>query len=91
MRETRNVQFLANRVYRALTFVNEHQPRYPNALPFLFVKIAQAQFGHADTVGLERFPNELAAHADSRIIVASLNVTDEVRHGRFLPAQFRII
>ncbi|HEX5397686.1 MAG TPA: hypothetical protein VFY06_01375 [Verrucomicrobiae bacterium] len=40
------------------------------ALPLLFVKIAQAQLGDADSVGFERFPNQLAAHADSSIIVA---------------------
>jgi hypothetical protein len=30
-----------------------------SALPFRFVKIAQAQFGNADTAGFEWFPNEL--------------------------------
>ena len=40
------------------------------ALPLLLVEIAQPQFGDADSVGFERFPNQLAAHANSRIIVA---------------------
>ena len=33
-------------------------------LPFLLVKVAQTQLGNTDTVGFERFPNELAAHPD---------------------------
>jgi len=40
------------------------------ALPFLFVKIAQAQFGNADAVGLEGLPNQLAPYADSGIVVS---------------------
>ena len=40
------------------------------ALPFLSLKIAQAQLGDADSVGFERLPNQLAPHADSGIIVS---------------------
>jgi len=56
------------------------------ALSLLFVKIAQAQFGHADAVGFERFPNELAAHPDSGIIISRWDVTNKICHRRFLPA-----
>jgi hypothetical protein len=59
-------------------------------LPFLLVK-TQTQPSKADTVSFERFPNQLAAQTDSRIIVARLNVADEVHHGRFLPTQLCII
>lgn len=40
------------------------------SLPFLFVKIAQAQLGKADAVGLEGLSNQLAPHADSGIVVS---------------------
>jgi hypothetical protein len=41
-----------------------------STLSFFSVKIAQAQLGYADSVGFERFPNELAANAYSRTILA---------------------
>jgi len=45
---------------------------------FLLVEIAQAQFGDTDAVSFERFPNQLAAKADSRIIVSRLDVAHEI-------------
>ena len=56
------------------------------ALPLLFVEITQAQFGYADSVGFERFPNELAAHSDSGIIISRLDMTNKICHRRFLPS-----
>ena len=61
------------------------------ALAFLFVKITQAQLGDADPVGPEGFPNQLAAHADTRIIIALLDVAREIRHRRFLPARGSVL
>ena len=39
-------------------------------MPLLFVEITKPEFGDTDSVGFERFPNQLAANADSRIILA---------------------
>jgi len=38
-------------------------------LPFLFVKISQAELGNTHGVSLQRFPNELAAESDLSIII----------------------
>ena len=56
----------------------KRRPR-SGALPLLFVEIAKPQFGCADSAGFERFPNQLAAHTNSRIIVSWLNVSNEIR------------
>jgi hypothetical protein len=50
-------------------------------LALLFVEITHAQFGNADAVGFERFPNELATHPNAGIIVSRLDVTNSVRNG----------
>jgi hypothetical protein len=60
-------------VFRGLG--KNHLPTRNNAVrsrafPFLFVKIAQAQLGDADAVGLEGLPNQLAPHADSGILIS---------------------
>src|SRR6266496_974332 len=57
------------------------------AFPFLLLKVAQAQLGDTDSIRLERFPNELAAHAESSIVIARWYVAHEIGHGRFLPAR----
>src|SRR5260370_30515873 len=43
------------------------------AVAFLFVEVAQAKLRHANAVGLAGFPNELAPHSDSGIVVTLLN------------------
>jgi hypothetical protein len=42
---------------------------HSGALSPLPVEIAKPHFGDADSAGFERLPNQLAAHANSRIIV----------------------
>ncbi len=58
-----------------------------DALAFFLVAVAQAQFGHADPIRLERFPNQLAAQPDSPIMVSRLNEAHEIGRGCFLPAR----
>jgi len=58
---------------------------------FFLVKTAHAEFGDADAVRFERFPNQLAAQTDSRIITARLDVAHEMGHGRFLPTGDRTL
>jgi hypothetical protein len=54
--------------YRQKSFSREQRLLRGSALPLFRVKITQAQVVNADSLNFERLPNQLAAHANSRII-----------------------